>query len=218
MTNGNFEKLATDGRPQGWEPIRRPGIDVVDTGPSQGRVLRLSVSRKVARSTGLMCRSDPIPATPGRTYDIGLDVRGDGLTVIVFVRGYARFRGRERVIYSHKKEAQVERGKWTRFESHFTPRGPAGQEALRRRGLEAPSVEFLRVELFACGAEAGVAEFDNVSLTERNGSKEPPASPEKRPVAPRGSKPGAHETEGPGKDEEPEKDREAAPRRPKAEK
>ena len=189
VKNGDFEsgfakdeKGKTDAKhPLHWRVFDKPGIELVRVGPPHKHVLRLEVDRRTARSPGLRYQSEPIPATPGKTYDVSMDIRSSGIGVIIWVKGYAvlkggTFSGRPREIYNHKKEARLpKKNEWTRFESYFTPREPAGAAVRKRRGVATPSVEHLRVQLYAYGGSAGVAEFDNVRLTERTPSEKKPS-------------------------------------------
>ena len=60
VKNGDFELVSDGSRPDNWEEITHPGIEVVDVGPPHGNVLRLNLSRRVARTTGLMYYSNAI--------------------------------------------------------------------------------------------------------------------------------------------------------------
>jgi len=187
VKNGNFEgalKDSPNGKyPEHWEEPRAKGVSVEKLNDDHNHVLRFDVERSVARSTGLMYYSKPIPVEQGRTYDITMDVMKDGVTPIVFVKGYAqfdtgKFGKREREIYRHKKEVRgeknekgewvfIEKGRWGRFESYFTPRSPAGAKVRTHRGIETPTVEYIRIDLYAFGGDAGTVLFDNIRVTAR---------------------------------------------------
>jgi len=187
VKNGDFEgalKDSPNGKyPEHWEEPRAKGVSVEKRNDEHKNVLRFDVERSVARSTGLMYYSKPIPVEQGRTYDITMDVKKDGVTPIVFVKGYAqfdtgKFEKREREIYRHKKEVRgqknekgewvfIEKGKWGQFESFFTPRSPAGAKVRTHRGIETPTVDYIRIDLYAFGGGAGTVLFDNIRVTLR---------------------------------------------------
>lgn len=191
VKNGDFEagfakpdkkdpKKTLKPHPAHWSPITKEGIGLVELEKPHKHVLQLNVDRQTARTTGLGYKSDPIPATPGKTYDISMDIRArGGVGVIVWAKGYGvmksgSFAGREREIYNHKKQAVLKKNQWTRFESYFTPRGPGGARVREHRKSMTPTVEFIRVQVYAYGGGAGIAEFDNIRVTERPA---PPSAP-----------------------------------------
>lgn len=205
VKNGDFEQGGAN--PEHWEPIEKEGIRIEDVGGEHGRVLRFDVPRDVARGPGLMYYSDYIPIETDTTYRFQMDVKIDknsGCTSILFIKGYADFRGRERLIYKRKKEIifdkkgehndktdpayRAEHGivrpdEWGKLSIYFTPQSPKGHKVLAHRGVEVPVVDRIRVDLYAYGGDAGTLWFDNVRITREDdprvldGTKPQPMGP-----------------------------------------
>ena len=187
VKNGDFELGGKN--PDDWETIEKEGISVEDVGPPHGRVLRFDVAREIARTTGLMYYSGYVPIETDTTYRYQMDVKigkGSGCTSILFIKGYADFNGRERLIYKRKKEIifdkagkhndktdpayRAEHGivrpdEWGKLSIYFTPQSPKGWKVLERRGKKMPVVDRIRVDLYAYGGDAGTIWFDNVRIT-----------------------------------------------------
>ncbi|MFW5870573.1 MAG: hypothetical protein ACOCVL_02790 [Candidatus Sumerlaeota bacterium] len=188
VKNGDFEgdrETSEHGEyPEHWEAPRAPGVSIQKVGGDHKHVLQFDVERKVARTTGLMYYSKPIPVEQGQTYDITMHVKTrGGVTPIIFVKGYAqfdtgKFGKREREIYRHKKEVRGQKNEkgewefiptntWGRFQSYFTPRAPEGAKVRTHRGVETPTVEYVRIDLYAFGGGEGTVQFDNIRITRR---------------------------------------------------
>ena len=167
VRNGDFEQGRR--RPDHWDPPRPGTVEWVDAGEGRGRVVRFRLNREIAETSGVKYLCAPIRPTPegkglqGRTYRLRADIKTDGPSVILFVKGYANVRGREREIYRRKKECRIDPGRWRTVELEFTPRGPAGRKALERRGVKTPTVEYLRVQLYTYG-RPGAVSFDDVCV------------------------------------------------------
>ena len=167
LRNGDFERGQT--RPEGWAPLKPGAIDWIDGGDRHGKVIRFRLNRAVAETSGLKYLSDPIRRSDtgqplqGFTYRLKVDIKTQSPSVILFVKGYTNFRGREREIYRRKKECGIQQGKWQTVQMDFTPRGPAGRKVLKRRNIKVPEVDFLRIQLYAYNPPGEVC-FDNIRL------------------------------------------------------
>jgi hypothetical protein len=165
VRNGGFEDGAMG--PDFWQPLRPPTFTRVEASKPHGKVLRFEMPNSIAISTGLKFLGDPIPVEEGKTYYFAIDIRSEAPSVIMFIKGYSNFRGREREIYNRKKEVILDgkKGDWTHFSMTLTPQSPGGQKVLAHRGIDLPHVEFLRVQLYTY-LHPGIVDFDNVWLSE----------------------------------------------------
>lgn len=174
LADGAFEK-GTD-HPAGWEELPDYVGWVADPdGP--GRVIKFDLDRQRARSYGGLYLSDYIPLRPGATYRFQVRIKSLGPTPMVFLKGYAQFPTQRREVFRRPIHAEPT-GTWTTYTTDFAP----------RHSTYVP--RWLRVQLYAYGADAGTVYFDDCVLKE---VKPPPA--DRTPVSrerevPRGEKEG----------------------------
>lgn len=150
LPNGSFEKGT--GHPAGWEPLP-DYVHWVANPDGPGRCIRFDLDRGRARSYGGLYRSDYIPLRPGATYRFQVRIKSLGLTPMVFLKCYAQFPTQRREVYRRPIHAEATPA-WTTYTTDFTPRH-AGYVP-----------RWLRVQLYAYGAEAGTVYFDDCILKE----------------------------------------------------
>ncbi|MCX7017312.1 MAG: hypothetical protein NTW86_32910 [Candidatus Sumerlaeota bacterium] len=188
LPNGDFEKGGPGGGPLGWELLQE-GRTWVDIGGEHGHVLRVDIPREIARSEGYKYFSEKIPIDEWRTYRCRVDIRTNKPGIVVFLQGLTQFRGQEREIYEKqvKSEKRIEpNNQWGTLDFEFTPRPPSAvsNTVLEHRGIEIPHVQWLKVEFFVYGGDAGRVEFDNMKITEKPGgpSSAPASGPASAPA------------------------------------
>ena len=108
VVNGDFEqgKHAPDGweRPDGARVRWEKGV-----GGGGTRGICIEMDEEVAFGYGQGYFSRPIPVRTDTEYKLSVDVKSDAPNAIVFVKGYAKVRGKYREVYSHHKEAHFDR-------------------------------------------------------------------------------------------------------------
>lgn len=145
VPNGSFGDAM-----KGWEASTR-GASVVEL---DGRkCLELSLSRKLAVSHGLSCKSSYVELTPDAYYAFSLDVMTEKPSVIVWLRGYAEVEGERREVYRHQLRFRPRaRGLWEKLRSRpFRPEHPTHPP------------RWMRMMLYAYKSP-GRAYFDDVAL------------------------------------------------------
>jgi hypothetical protein len=124
-----------------------------------GKCLRFDLDRERARSYGGLYYSDYVDLRPGATYRFQVRIKSSGLTPMVFLKCSAEFppafgfEGQRREVYRRPIHAQAT-ASWTTYTTDFTP----------RHSRYTP--RWLRVMLYAYGADAGTVYFDNCILKE----------------------------------------------------
>ncbi|MGH7144476.1 MAG: hypothetical protein ACREJ2_10170, partial [Planctomycetota bacterium] len=171
VQNGTFEALDDHGFAQHWvdasmkKGMVKTVIRPVDPAPA-GQVntlpppdpaqhcMELAPDADMATSYGLICYSDEIPVTPATAYQLSMNIRAKGVGVIVWVKGYSMVDGRLQNTYKHQKRYYPDHpGRWNAWQSEpFLPRHP-----------QYPITQ-MKVMLYAYGAGAGQAWFDDVEL------------------------------------------------------
>ena len=118
VPNGSFD----DGM-KGWEASAR-GASVVEM--EGRRCLELELSRKLAVSQGLSCKSAYVELKPGAHYVFSLDAMTEKPSVIVWLRGYSMVGGERREVYRHQLRFRPKaRGLWEKLRSRpFRPGHP----------------------------------------------------------------------------------------------
>ncbi len=118
VPNGSFE----DGM-KGWETSARGASSVELEGR---KCLELELTRKLAVSHGLSCKSPYVELEPGAFYAFSLEAMTEKPSVILWLRGYADVGGERREVYRHQFRFRPSaRGLWQRLESRpFKPEHP----------------------------------------------------------------------------------------------
>ena len=174
LPNGSFEKGAD--HPEGWEELPEYAQLVVSPdGP--GRCITFDLDRERARSYGGLYRSDYVALRPGATYRFQVRIKSLGPTPMVFLKCYdelpakfgfglrpLRVPAERREVYRRPIHAEAT-GAWTTYTTDFTPEH------------KQYTPRWLRVQLYAYGAEAGVVYFDDCVLKE---IKPPPVGSRKQ--------------------------------------
>jgi len=156
LPNGSFEKGG--GHPLGWEEL--PGYaQWVDSPDGPGKCVRFDLDRERARSYGGLYYSDYVTLRPGATYRFQVRIKSLRPTPMVFLKCYGEFpaafgfEAQRREVYRRPIHAEAT-GAWTTYTTDFTPK----HDQYRPR--------WLRVMLYAYGAEAGTVYFDDCVLKE----------------------------------------------------
>ncbi len=145
VPNGSFEEGM-----KGWEASTE-GASAVEL---EGRhCLELSLSRRLAVSYGLSCKSAYVELEPGAHYAFSLDAMTEKPSVIVWLRGYSDVGGERREVYRHQLRFRPgARGTWEKLESRpFRPEHPTHPP------------RWMRMMLYAYKSP-GRAYFDDVTL------------------------------------------------------
>lgn len=164
VPNGDFE--AGREHPEHWRlPEGGRAQWAEGEGAKGSRALRVTLDRATAESYGQGCFSPALRLEPDREYQVSVDVRSDGPNVIVFVKGFATIRGKEREIYTKHKELRLgkdlERGRFRTVRYYVQPRHPSYR------------IERVKLWLYAY-LRPGRAWFDNVRIVEKGA---PPPKP-----------------------------------------
>jgi hypothetical protein len=115
----------------------------------------------VGGTTGAKIFTDYIRVEPGMRYRLKADVKSNGPTVKIFVKGYAKFEGGFRKFYQCYKNVKPATGQWKTWERTFNPT------------IRSPKVTHIRVMPYAYWPP-GQAWIDNVEVT-RVGKDDPAA-------------------------------------------
>lgn len=115
---------------------------------------------------GVSLYSKDIPVEQGALYRLRVRFKGSdgGLDFVpkVFVKGYARVRGRYRKLYQMYKACRATQGQWAWYERTFSP------------AAKTPSVEYIVVQLYAYWPPGEYC-FDDVSIVKVEEENEEPA-------------------------------------------
>lgn len=156
LPNGSFEKGSD--HPEGWEELPDYARWVANPdGP--GRCIKFDLDRERARSYGGLYYSDYVTLRPGATYRFQVRIKSLRPTPMVFLKGYDElpakfgFPAERREVYRRPIHAEAT-GAWETYTTDFTPRSPTY------------TPRWLRAQLYAYGAEAGVIYFDDCILKE----------------------------------------------------
>ena len=171
LVNGDFEQGVD--APLGWE--KPDGVRVQwgkGFGAAGTRGICIEMDEKIAFGYGQGYFSDPIPVETDTEYRLSVDVKSDAPNAIIFIKGYAKVKGRYREVYSHHKEAHFDRylkkhirtGQFVTQTFTFHPRHQTYQ------------VENVKVWLYGY-LKPGRLFFDNVRL-EKIGKAKPKTEPE----------------------------------------
>lgn len=168
VVNGDFEQ---SGRVPleviGWQPLRF-GYERIDTKTDRGHAIRFTIPRKVARSEGFQFYSDRFAIVQDQPYRCRAEVRSNGPKIVLFVNGYAKLDGKERLVYRDeiKSNSRLKKDKWSWLDFEFTPRQPSfvSNKVVEHRLNRMGPVDLLEVEFFIHGSDGGVVEVDNVSI------------------------------------------------------
>jgi hypothetical protein len=165
IANGAFERKGRGRSVPGWESPLPEGAAV-----EKGRLM-LRLSAEIATTHGLGVYSDWIRVEPGAHYELSVRARAEGVTTIVWARGYTLFSVRsDGVVREGEDRPELRR---ETFRHQFRP---ASQVEPDERGWMAVTskpfrprhfrhdVKWMRVRLYAFGGGAGTAEFDDVVL------------------------------------------------------
>ncbi len=160
LVAGEFEQ----GRvwPQGWDPLPAH-VSWLPADGGQGKLIRFTIPREVAETTGVLYYSDLFPVEEGATYRFKCRWRSTGTAAKVFIKCYDDFEsgyqskgadqasGQKREVYRSQQNLKGEAGAWHEHTEDFTP----------RHSQYHPS--WGRVMLYAY-YPAGVVEWDDVEV------------------------------------------------------
>lgn len=133
LVSGDFDQ----GRmgPQGWDKIPAHAAWVASEGGSApGKMIRFSIPREVAETTGVLFYSDFFPVEEGATYRFRCRWRSTGTAAKVFIKAYDEFPGnyqekpvavgasQKREVYRSQQNMEGEAGSWHEHEEEFTPK------------------------------------------------------------------------------------------------
>ena len=156
LANGSFEKGT--GHPAGWEEL--PDYAQWAANPDgPGKCIQFDLDRERARSYGGLYYSDPVTLRPGATYRFQVRIKSLRPTPMVFLKCYDEFpdkfgfEAQRREVYRRPIHAEATQA-WTTYSTDFVPRHPRY------------TPRWLRVMLYAYGAEAGQVYFDECILKE----------------------------------------------------
>ncbi len=164
VKNPGFEEGRQDNRnlPRDWEATEtihvspeyiRENVSLLPAG-RRGDSLRINLTKKVADGPGLGFISDWIKVTPGKEYELKVDIKSQGPKVIVFAIGYDLEDGQRRIIYRAPMHLRPQSNDWETFSRSFPSR--SGNKRFAK-------VKWLRIKLYTYHPQ-GEVYFDNISL------------------------------------------------------
>ena len=179
LVNGDLKKGKIV--PEGWE--KPDGHGVVwdqDLGVEGSKGVSIRMDKKTAFGYGQGYFSNPVRVDPDTEYRVSVDIKSDKPNAIVFVKGFAKVKGRFREVYSKHKEAHFDRyldkdrvaGRFVNQAFTFHPR-----HATYR-------VDHVKVWLYGY-LKPGTLCFDNVRVERLGKADEPPPTApvrKRRPV------------------------------------
>jgi hypothetical protein len=163
LVRGDFETPRPGrgaGGPIGWGPLTELITWPADPDASPpSKIIRFTIPRAVAESTGVLYYSDPFPVQEGATYRFRCRWRSTATAVKVFIKAYDHidpqgFRGAEaatREVYRSQQNLAGAPGEWHEHAQDFTPK----HDRFTPRSA--------RVMLYAY-YPPGVVEWDDVSV------------------------------------------------------
>ena len=161
IQNGTFEELDPTGFALHWEDasMKKGMIKTVDRPVDggekngAGKCMELAPDKEMSGSYGVICYSELMPVAADTAYQLKMNIRAKGTSVIVWVKGYSMVDGRLRNTYKHQKRFYPDKpGAWNEWSSEaFLPKHPKYP------------VTQMKVMLYAYSG-AGTAWFDDVRL------------------------------------------------------
>ncbi|NOX96699.1 MAG: hypothetical protein GXO98_01270 [Nitrospirae bacterium] len=164
IKNPGFEEGRQDNRnlPRYWEATEEKhvspeyvaeNVSLVPAG-RKGKSLKINLTKRVANGPGLGFLSDWIEITPGKEYELKVDVKSRGPKPIIFAIGYGLEKEERKIIYRAQKQLRPQSNDWETFSRSFPSQ--SGSKRFQK-------VKWLRIKLYAYHPQGDVY-FDNVSL------------------------------------------------------